>query len=133
LERCRRDCRKVRLITGNPDTGKPWLNEYGVVGKVGRSTGPLKSSLLVEAGKDGGALILTHCLLAVYDWQTGKTLYRHPLYRAPELMIRQHDDARLPWEVLHENEVVARFKSFGKASAYAVFMCGEMIEPRVFQ
>jgi hypothetical protein len=133
LEQCRRKSRKVRLICGDPDTGKSWLTEYGVVGRVGRTYGPLKSLILIEPGEDGGEIILTACLLAVIDWQTGNFLYRHPHYRAPELMIRPHDNKKLPWEVLHGNEVTARFQDFGKACAYAVFMCGETVEPRIFQ
>lgn len=133
LERCRINELKVRLISGNPNTGEPWLDEYGVVGKVGRTTGMLKCPILVEEDEGGGLIIPSDCLLALIDWQTGKYLYRHPLYRAPELIVHQQKDKRLPWEVLHRNQVIARFKDIGKAGAYIAFMRGETVEPRIFR
>jgi hypothetical protein len=133
LERCRRARNKVRLIAGDPETGVSWLEEHDVVGTIGRSLGPLKVPLLIEENDDGGPAILTDCLLAVIDWQTGKFLYRHAAYRVPNLMVRQQNDPKLPWEVLRDDQVVARFKNIGKAGAYVAFMCGETIEPRIFQ
>jgi hypothetical protein len=133
LERCRRTCRKVRLMLGNLETGVPWLEEYDVVGTIGRSSGPLREPLLVEENDSFGLPVLAHCALALIDWQTGKFLYRHPAYRVPNLTIQRQDDPKRPWEVLHDDQVVARFKNIGKAGAYVAFMCGETVEPRIFQ
>lgn len=134
LERCRRDGRKLRLMLGDTATGQCWLSEHEVVGRIGRSTGTLKVPLLVEPGADGGTAILTNCLLRLIDWRTGEDLYRHPAYRTPDLAIRRdagHSD--LPWQVLHDGKVAACFADVGKAGAYLAFMCGETVEPRVFQ
>ncbi len=134
LETCRRDGRKLRLILGDTATGQSWLDEHDVVGHIGRSTGTLKVPLLVEPGADGGVAILTNCLLRLIDWNTSRDLYRHPSFRTPDLTIRR-DDATgdLPWQVLHDGKVAACFADVGKAGAYVAFMCGEVVEPRVFQ
>lgn len=133
LESRRRTGDKVRLVLGDTRTGEPWLNEYDVVGKIGRSGGSLKVPLLVEDGESGGVAILTACVLHIIDWKSGRTLYRHPAYREPELSLQPSDVPERPWAVIHLNEVIARFKDVGKACAYIAFMRGETIEPRVFQ
>ena len=133
LERCRENGAKVRLIQGDTETGRTWLDEHDVVGRIGRSTGTLKVPLLVEPGADGGTAILSACLLAIVDWRSGEFLFRHARYRAPDLLIRPSDDAERPWDVLHDERVVARFQDIGKAGAYVAFMRGETIEPRIFQ
>ena len=133
LERCRDQGTKVRLILGNTSTGRVWFDEHDVVGRIGRSMGPLKVPLLIEPGADGGSAILTACLLAIIDWDGGAFLYRHPNHRAPELLIRHGGDPERPWEVLHHEDVVARLPDIGKAGAYIAFMRGETIEPRVFR
>ncbi|TXI26042.1 MAG: hypothetical protein E6Q64_08990 [Ottowia sp.] len=134
LESCRRDRRKVRLVLGDTATGRSWLEEHDVVGRIGRSIGTMKVPLLVEPDEDGGTAILTSCLLRLIAWDSGRDLYRHPAYRVPRLAIqRAHGQTDLPWQVLHEGAVVACFSDIGKAGAYLAFMCGETVEPQVFQ
>lgn len=134
LERCRHNASKVRLVLGDTATGRCWLDEHDVVGRIGRSTGALKVPLLIEPGEDGGAAILTTCLLRVVDWDSGRDLYRHPAYRTPGLMIqRAPEPADRPWQILHDSTVVACFCDIGKAGGYLAFMCGETVEPRIFQ
>lgn len=133
LERCRQQDTKVRLVPGDTSTGRVWFDEHDVVGRIGRSTGPLKVPLLVEPGADGGVAILTASLLAIVDWDSGAFLYRHPAWLAPELSIRRGGELKLAWEVLDHEEVLARFPDIGKAGAYVAFMRGETVEPRIFQ
>ncbi len=133
LERCRSAGSKVRLIHGDPATGRAWLDEHDVVGRIGRSTGALKVPLLVEPGESGGTAILTACLLGIVDWKSGEFIFRHPAYRTPDLSIRRGDTADLPWEVHGADGVVARFSEVGKAGAYVAFMCGKTVELRIFQ
>lgn len=134
LESCRRDERKVRIICGNTETGECWLDEHDVVGCIGRSCGTLKSPLLVEPGECGGVAILTARLLRVIAWDSGRDLYRHPAYRVPTLALHRAPDAeRLHWQVLRNGQQEAAFAEIGKACGYLAFMCGETVEPRVFQ
>jgi len=133
LESRRQTGGKVRLVMGNTFTGEPWLNEYDVVGKIGRSGGSLKVPLLIEDGESGGGAILTACVLNIIDWKSGRTLYRHSLYREPDLSLQPSNNPEHPWAVSHLDEVIARSKDMGKACAYIAFMRGETIEPRIFQ
>jgi len=133
LEACRRDGRQVRLVLGNPETGTPWLDEYDVVGRIGRSTGPLKIPLLVPSGEVGGAALLTANMLCIIDWISGKFLYRHAAFAPPDLRLESDAAASLPWHVVHRDTVIARFDDVGKAGAYVAFLRGETIEPRIFQ
>jgi hypothetical protein len=133
LESCRQTGNKVRLVLGNTVTGEPWLNEHDVVGKIGRSSGHLKVPLLMEDGESYCGAILTVCLLAIIDWTSGRTLYRHAAYRETDLSLKPTDNPDRPWAVLHLNEVIAQFKDVGKACAYLAFMRGETIEERIFQ
>jgi hypothetical protein len=132
LEAYRRSGEKMRLILGDLITGESWLDEHGVVGRIGRSGGWLKVPLLVEPGESGGGAILTDCILCLVDWRTGKTPYRHPAYREAKLSLSAHEDPALPWAVKRGDEAIACFKDIGKAAAYLAFMRGATIEPRVF-
>jgi len=132
LEACRQSGTMVRLILGDTVTGESWFDEHDVVGRIGRSCGKLKVPLLVPPGEDGGPAILTACLLAVIEWQSGKALFRHPLYREPELGLFPGPDAKYPWCVRHRDKTLACFDNLTKAAAYLAFMRGVTIEPRVF-
>lgn len=134
LETCRHDRRQVRLMLGDTTTGQCWLEEHGVVGRIARSNGILKVPLLIERAACGGPAILTNCLLRIIDWRSSRTLYRHPAFRAPDLSIRRAaENEELPWQVLHAGSITACFADIGKAGAYLAFMCGETVEPRIFQ
>lgn len=132
LEACRRSGTMCRLILGDTATGESWFDEHDVVGRIGRSCGALKVPLLVPPGEDGGPAILTACLLVVIDWQSGEALFRHPLYREPELGLFPDADAKHRWCVRHRDQTLARFDDLTKAAAYLAFMRGATIEPRVF-
>lgn len=134
LETCRRDGRKLRLMLGDTATGRCWLDEYDVVGRIGRSSGPLKVPLLIEPGADGGVAILTSRLLRIVEWNTSRDLYRHPAFHVPALSIRRAaEQGDRPWQVLHDGTLTAAFSDIGRAGAYIAFMCGETVEPRIFQ
>ena len=133
LEACRMSHRKVRLVLGDTSTGDAWLDEHDVVGTIGRSAGLLKVPLLIEDDESGGGAILTACVLAVIDWESGRWLFRHAAYNLPDLDIRATGDAKRPWLVSRSQQAVARFGDIGKAGAYVAFMRGETVEPRVFR
>lgn len=133
LERCRTAGNKVRLVLGDTATGESWLDEYDVVGTIGRSIGTLKVPLLIEEGESGGGAILTACLLCVIDWRNGKPVYRHPAYRVMDLTIAPSGDDQRPWAVRRRDETVAQFSDIGKAAAYLAFMRGLPVEPTIFR
>ena len=104
-----------------------------MVGTIGRSAGSLKVPLLIQVGESGGGAILTACVLAVIDWQSGRWLFRHAAHKHLDLDIRATGAATRPWVVSRSQQAVARFQDIGKAGAYVAFMRGETIEPRVFR
>ena len=54
LERYRKDGeRQLRLWLGDPSTGRDWCDEYDVVGRIGRSMGPVRVPLLIAGGAAG--------------------------------------------------------------------------------
>lgn len=133
LEHCRQRDTVVRLILGDTGTGESWLDEYDVVGRIGRSTGSLKVPLLVAPGEDGGPAILTACVLAVIAWQTGRFLCRHPAFRAPELSMRPSTEPGYSWDVRRDAATIARFRDIAQAGGFVAFMRGATVEPRVFR
>lgn len=133
LERCRHAGTKVRLVLGNTVTGESWLDEYDVVGTIGRSSGPLRVPLLIEEGEDGGGAVLTTCLLCVIDWRSSRVLYRHPAYRVVDLAIAPSCDDQRSWAVRQRDKTVAQFRDIGKAAAYLAFMRGLPVEPTTFR
>lgn len=133
LEHCRRRDLLVRLILGDTGTGESWLDEYDVIGRIGRSTGSLKVPLLVAPGEHCGPAILTACVLAIVALQDGRWLYRHPSFHEPELSIRPSTEPGWAWEVLRNAEPIARFRDIAQAGGYAAFMRGATVEPRVFR
>jgi hypothetical protein len=114
----------VRLVYGDPDTGCDHLQEFDTVGRIGRTGGLLKSPILVPEGECGGSIVSSDRLVRIINWDTGRELYRHPLYQVPELSLCVSDVAGYAWEALHEGTVHARFKSIGEAGAWVAFMTG---------
>lgn len=140
LEKARKNETRVRIFCGNPETGRDWLDEYDVMGTIGRSTGLFKVPLLIPVGEDCGSPISSN-VLRVIDVATGHDLYRHPNYQEPKLEIRPVNDTGLKTdgythETWHDNGpdagwlLGARFKSFGAACNWVAFMTGNsMTQP----
>ena len=132
LERYRKNGMTLRVFNGDAKTGADWLEEFDVVGTIGRSSGTQKVPLLMPAGESYGSAILTACVVRLVDWETGRDLYRHPLYQVPEFDLVTGNLTKLPYEVLHKGAVQSRFASKPAAMAYIAYMSGLSIEPRVF-
>lgn len=126
--------KRVRLHIGDKETGRVWLEEHDVIGRVGRSIGSVNVPLIIEAGEIGGGEILTHCILAIQDTKTKKWLYRADNFKLPELKIVPQNlsvttKAGKPYKYTHavvrDNETQANFTSEQKALNYIAFMRGE--------
>lgn len=133
LERYRKSGDTLRIVLGDPETGRDWHEENDVVGTVGRSLGSMKIPLLIQKGERGGPAMLTRCIVRIIDWESQREVYVHPQYKMPVLAILPKADAQYPWEVTIDGETQARFADLGKAGAYVGFMRGLSIEPRCFQ
>lgn len=116
---------RVRLVYGNPDTGKDWLEEHDVVGTIGRSTGTNKIPLLIKNSRStGGGSILDCRILKIVDVKSKRVLYQHDKYIAPDFTIQYGSSVGhgYNYAVLCNNTVQANFKTEKKAQNYIDFM-----------
>lgn len=146
LEKARTHGLLVRLMLGDPETGKVWLEENDVVGFIGRSTGTQKVPLMVEAllrsptevvNDHGGPQLLDHCILRVINCLTGHDLYRHPKLQVPQLTLEPYKMPQcemsaqerkryeeLKWETDDGDDGGAAFTTFEEGLNYIAFMQG---------
>lgn len=119
---------RVRLFLGDTKTGTVWLEEYDVIGTIGKSTGTQPAPLLINNARSmGGGAILDHCILKIIRTDTGRVLYEHPKFNNPA------DDAKvIPSKLPDYAEAVeidgtiyANFKKNGQAARWIEFMQGK--------
>lgn len=127
LESAYKNNTRIRIHLGDVETGRVWLEEWDVVGYVGRSTGIQKAPLLLrQKNSSGGGAILTHCILRIQETNYKKDLYKAPNYTAPSLDVKHNlGGTDIPFEVFREGELQARFRTEKRAKSYVAFMRGE--------
>jgi hypothetical protein len=103
----------VRLFYGDVETGRDWADEFGMNGYCGRSIGMEPCLLLIANSRClGGSAILTRCVLRIIVERL--EVYRHPLYQEIKWKCNDNespDYKALPFEVLRDGEVHARFET----------------------
>ena len=119
LENARNSGTRLYLRYGDTETGRDWLEEYDVAGRIGRSVGRLKVPLLLATVRSsGGAAILDHCIVRIATAK-GQVLYQHPRYIVPEFVVETRDDPALPAVVLEKSGmIVAGFRNLRAADRY---------------
>lgn len=126
LENARQSHQRLHISLGEtegPQAGKDWLEEWDVMGYVGRSMGPVKVPLLIANRRSlGGGAILDHCVVRIRTSAGGRVLYQHPKYHFGNLEIRLKaepvtlaDGRVLTVDVLRDGKVHAGFESMEKA------------------
>lgn len=134
LEDARKSGDRVRIFTGDAETGRDWMEELDTIGRIGRSAGPMKSPLLIAAGECGGPALLTHCILRIVDLDTGSELYKHPKYFVPRMELLEAPSYEKASGYTHcvkvESkdgvlETHATFKSQAEAAHWLAFMSGQ--------
>ena len=111
---------RVRLVYGDIDTGKDWLQEYDVIGSIGKSTGTNQIPLLLSNSRStGGGAILEDCILKIVDVKSKKVLYQHDKYLAPKFDIVP---SIIGYSVTVGGNVQANFKTIKQAQNYIDFM-----------
>lgn len=137
LEDYRKSGEPLRLFYGDRKTGRCYMEENDVLGRIGRSTGTMAIPLLIEEGEGGGAGILDSSIVRIIDANTREELYRHKTYQLPEMEIRQVEPELLAKGYTHGVWVknkegifsnAANSKSFGQAAQYVAFMSGDCTE-----
>ena len=130
IEYCYNSKLRIRIWYGDTDTGVSWMDEYDIMGTIGRSTGKQKIPLLIKNSRSsGGGGILCHCIIRIDVIGSRRTIYKHPLFSVPLLTVATNNDNdtknKYPFIVLKDNELQARFKSRKSAYNYVYFMTGE--------
>ncbi|MCY9056090.1 hypothetical protein MOE90_20855 [Bacillus spizizenii] len=135
LESARANNQRVRIFLGDIKTGRDWLEEFGTIGTIGRSTGEVKIPLLIKNSRSfGGEALLTDCIVKITIDK--KEVYKHKNYYIPDGKIFPVNTPRLKeWGYTHlvsfydEEKMIhvthANFKSLEKAQKYLSYIKGE--------
>lgn len=114
----------VRVVPGDAVTGRSWLEEWDVCGRVFRTMGPIKAPLLLPSPQSmGGGIILADSLVRLFV--KGVERYKHPLFNQASLVLStlpEHTERGLPVAVLADGKVHARFRSAEEAARWVAFM-----------
>lgn len=120
LQQARRYGYRLRLRTGDPETGLDWLDEWDSEGTIGRSTGSVKTPLLIKKRTShGGGAILTHCVLRILNTTDPYAVrYSHPLYHHPVFTTGPAESEGYLEAVYADGKLYAQFKKPGQAAAW---------------
>ena len=122
--------KRVRLFTGEPDTGVAWASEYDVYGTIGRSTGPCKVPLLIEPGEDGGSQLLDHCIVGILT-RAQNWVYKHPKLNFGEWIqtekVEKLQGATYKAALYHNGQIFSRHRTVKQAQALMDFMTGKRL------
>lgn len=114
---------RIRIVYGDTETGKDWLEENDVTGTIGRSTGVKKVPLLIANSRSyGGGAILDHCIIKIVTTDGKYVLYEHETYNQPKLEIKDSDHKDYNFLVTADGNAHARFKSEKSAKNYVSFL-----------
>lgn len=127
IEQCRTTHSRIRLHYGDLETGRDYLEEHDIKGKIGRSIGPVKVPLLVPVGGDGGPELFSH--IVKISLLNGDVLYKHPNWHLPKIEERPCVSPDLvkqgyKYEVLVEGEIHARFKTLTSLDVWYKLIAG---------
>jgi len=123
FESARANKTRIRIFLGDPETGRDWMEEWGVEGYVGRTCGPRHSPILVNNSRSmGGGIISTDKVLRVVTSSGRRELYRHAKYQKPFLTVHLSDEPGYTHSVHRDGELVANFKTMIDADRYVAKM-----------
>lgn len=81
LESARISKERIRIYLGDTKTGRDWKEEFGVIGRVGRSSGIYRVPILLyNRRSNGGGEILTRCIVKIETTRGKRILYQHEKY-----------------------------------------------------
>lgn len=133
LERFRASKQLLRVHLGDSETGRVWLEEHDIAGRIGRSTGTIKIPLMFPPRSIGGSGLLDQCIVAMQD-TTCRWLWKHPKFVLPDLRIayRKGTAHRGPYLVERfghlpggQPEIVASFAKQADRMLWVALMRGE--------
>jgi len=104
LDRLNKTKTRVRIDTGDTNTGISWGEEYDIAGTIGKSGGKIKVPLLINNSQSsGGGEILTHCIVQIRETPSGKLIYQHENYKP----VVDWENAEIFEENIHEKSPIA--------------------------
>jgi hypothetical protein len=117
LEHVRQNGSRIRLDYGDVQSGRSWLEEWDVEGRIGRSMGPVKIPILMHNTRSkGGGGILTHCIVKIRT--STRVLYQHPNFHVGKMEIRPSDLLEYVEIVTVDGQIHARFRKAGQAARW---------------
>lgn len=129
------DHSKLRIFYGDSVTGRSWMDEFDMYGRIGRSCGALKIPLLIEDGEMGGCGILTDRIIKIVKFSKRGgviipfVLFESENFNLPKMEIVENEHPDYPVSVLCDEVVHARFKTMAKAEKWIKFMNGLIPKP----
>lgn len=129
LEKSRHTGDVLRLFYGDNVSGRDWLDEYGIYGRIGRSTGILKIPLMLSDGECGGPGICDSAIVRIIRVRDRKELYRHPAYQPHDIRVVDSDLPEYSASAVINGDVVAHFPDHVTAYHWAAFMTGKSLDP----
>lgn len=128
LEECCASKARVRLFFGDPETGRRWLEEDDVLGRVSATRGPIKLPLLLLSScPSDGIAISDRNILRITRVRDGVDLYRSPLFQVPNVEVVRGAKGHSGWTVLYEGEPCVTFVTEGPARRLAALLSGNRI------
>lgn len=117
---------RIRLYYGDTETGRSWLDEWGMIGTINRSCGAVKIPLLIANSRStGGPGLLEHCIVAIQHVADKRYVYQHPKFHIPAMtsVIRIGNEYPFCWK-LEDGSVQAAFKEPAKSTRWYNFIHG---------
>lgn len=121
---------RLRLFFGDIHTGCSWLDEYDVMGTIGRTGGKFKVPILLNNSCSvcGGAILLGS-LVRIDEVSTHRTLWKVPNFHVEEMTIADYGKGEYPFAVMQKKDDgivsnVANFKTRIQAEHWIDFMNG---------
>ena len=118
LNRCIKNRKtRIRVFYGDKETGRDWMEEYNTMGYIGRSTGRIKTPLLLITSRSlGGGALRDSCIVKITE--NKRVLYQHPLYNTPVVKVEKD-------KVLFDGKIHANCGTEEHAKTWAKFITGE--------
>lgn len=126
LERCRKNNTRIRVWYGS--NNKVWLDEYHVMGRIGRTNGRIKIPILINNKRSwGGTELLVHRIVRIDDIEEKKTIYKLDGYEMPKLEIKEvkNNGHILDYLVMKEDRILVTCITLKKAQNWVDFMIGK--------
>lgn len=123
--------RRVRIWYGDVETGRSWNEEYDVTGTIDRSTGDIKTPILIYNSRSyGGYSLLDDCIIRIDDIKNKRTLYKADNFHVEKLEVKTEVGSEYPYKVMQHKDSgevhnVANFKDIKKAYRWIDFMSGD--------